>query len=47
MFSGRVWLFDFGFLGETDGVTKGDVTASEALLESLECDDGDVASGCC
>lgn len=35
------------FLGETEGATKGDVVGSGALLKSLECDDGDAASGCC
>lgn len=42
-----VFFWDIRFVGETEGVTKGDVIASGALLKSLECDDGDAASGCC
>lgn len=48
MFSGlSMFAWDARFLGETEGVTKGDVIASGALLKSLECDDGNAASGCC
>lgn len=50
MFSGLVCQGSSGtsgFLGETVGVTKGDVIASRALLKSLECDDGDAAPRCC